>query len=53
MKDGVHTNAPYAYHGFSSLQEIINWKNQQIEFYRFRGLNQAKKLLGKAATLSE
>ena len=53
MKDGVHANVPYAYHGFSGLQEIINRKNQQIEFYRFRGLNQAKKLLGKVAALSE
>jgi len=53
MKEGVHANVPYAYHGFSGLQEIIDRKNQQIEFYRFRGLNQAKKLLGKAAALSE
>ena len=53
MKDGVHANVPYAYHDFSGLQEIINRKNQQIEFYRFRGLNQAKKLLGKVAALSE
>jgi hypothetical protein len=28
-------------------------KNQQIEFYRLRGLNQARKLLTKATALSD
>ncbi|KAF8884586.1 hypothetical protein CPB84DRAFT_1850634 [Gymnopilus junonius] len=53
MTDGVHPNAPYAYHGCGGLQELLQQKNQEIEFYRFRGLNQAKKLLGKTAALSE
>jgi len=53
MKEGVHTNSPHAYYGFSGLQELIQRKDHQIEFYRFRGLNQAKKLLGRAAALSD
>jgi hypothetical protein len=52
MKEGVYANSPHAYYGFSSLQEIIQQKNYQIEFYCFRGLNQAKSLLGKVAALS-
>ncbi len=53
MKEGVHTNSPHVYYGFSSLQELIQRKDHQIEFYRFRGLNQAKKLLRRAAALSD
>jgi hypothetical protein len=53
MEDGAHENARFAYHGFSGLQEMLHRKNQLIEFYRLRGLNQAKKLLVKAAALSD
>ena len=53
MEDGIHENAGFAYYGFSGLQEILRRKNQLIEFYRLRGLNQAKKLLVKAAALSD
>lgn len=53
MEDGAHENALFAYHGFSGLQEILHCNNQLIEFYRLRGLNQAKKLLVKAAALSD
>ena len=53
IKDGVHENTPFAYLGFSGLQEMLRRKNQQVEFYRLRGLNQAKQLLGKAVALSE
>jgi hypothetical protein len=53
MAEGTNINLPYAYHGFQSLQGVLQQKNQALEFYRFRGLNQAKKLLGKAAALSE
>ena len=53
IKDGVHENADFAYLGFSGLQEMLRRKNQRVEFYRLRGLNQAKQLLGKAAALSE
>jgi len=53
MAEGTHINLPYAYHGFQSLQGVLQQKNQALEFYRFRGLNQARKLLGKEAALSE
>ena len=53
IEGGIHENAGFAYHGFSGLQEILRRKNQLIEFYRLRGLNQAKKLLVKAAALSD
>ena len=53
MEDSTHKNAGFAYHGFSGLQEILYCKNQLIEFYRLCGLNQAKKLLIKAAALSD
>ena len=53
LKEGVHPNAPYAYHGISSLQEVIKRKNTKIEFHQLRGLNQARKLLGKATALTE
>ena len=53
IKDGVHENTNFAYLGFSGLQEIFQQKNQQIEFYQFCRLNQAKQLIGKAAALSE
>ena len=53
MKDGTHENAGFAYHGFSGLQEMLHRKNQLIEFYRLRGLSQARKLLVKATALSD
>ena len=53
LAEGVHENANFAYHGFSGLQEMLRRKNQQIDFYRLRGLNQAKNLLSKATALSE
>ncbi|KAF8964489.1 hypothetical protein BDZ97DRAFT_1660101, partial [Flammula alnicola] len=53
LEDGVHDNSSLPWYGFNDLHEKIRQKNQQIEFYRLRGLNQAKKLLGKAAALSE
>ena len=52
MEDGTHENTGFAYHGFSGLQEMLHRKNLLIEFYWLRGLNQAKKLLAKAAALS-
>ena len=33
MEDGIHENTGFAYHGFSSLQEMLHQKNQSIEFY--------------------
>ena len=37
----------------SGIQGMLHQKNQQIDFYRFCGLNQAKKLLSKATALTE
>jgi hypothetical protein len=53
LKDGVHENAQYAYHGTEGYQQLLHRKDVQNEFYRLRGLNQAKKLLGKATALSD
>ena len=53
MEEGIHENAGFAYHGFSGLQWMLHRKNQQIEFYQLRGLNQARKLLAKATALSD
>jgi hypothetical protein len=53
LKDGVHENAQYAYHGTAGYQQLLRRKDAQNEFYRLRGLNQAKKLLGKATALSD
>lgn len=53
MEKGVHENTGFAYHGFSGLFEMLHRKNSLIEFYRLRGLNQARKLLAKAAALSD
>ncbi|KAF8232752.1 hypothetical protein L208DRAFT_1270353 [Tricholoma matsutake] len=53
IKDGVHKNTDFAYHGFSGLHELLQWKNEWVELYRLHGLNQAKQLLGKAVALSK
>jgi hypothetical protein len=53
IRNGIHENTKFAYYGFGGLHEILQRKNQRIEFYRLRGLNQAKQLLGKAVALSE
>ena len=33
IENGAHENARFAYHGFSSLQEMLHRKKQLIEFY--------------------
>lgn len=53
MEEGIHENAGFAYHGIAGLQQMLHRKNEQIEFYRLRGLNQARKLLAKATALSD
>ena len=50
-EEGVHENSGLTYHGFNGIQEMFHRKNQWIEFYRMRGLNQAKKLLSKVMAL--
>jgi hypothetical protein len=53
IEKGVNVKARHTYHGISGLREVIRRKDQKIEFYKLRGLNQAKKLLRNAATLSD
>ena len=53
IEEGIHENAGFAYHGFGGLHQMLHRKNQQIEFYRLHGLNQARKLLAKATALSD
>lgn len=53
IESGVHENSGFAYHSFSGLHDMLKRKNMQVEFYRLRGLNQARKLLGKVAALAD
>jgi len=53
FKEGVHENAQYAYYGTGGYQQLLCRKDAQNEFYRLRGLNQAKTLLGKVTALSD
>lgn len=53
MANGVHKNATFAYHGISGLTDVLRRKDKQIVFYKLRGLNQAKKLLSAATSLTE
>lgn len=53
IEQGTHKNFKFAYYSFSGLHEMLHRKNQQIDFYRFHELNQAKKLLAKATVLSD
>lgn len=52
MANGVHENANFAYHGISGLTDVLHRKDRQISFYKLRGLNQAKKLLSTATSLT-
>ena len=53
LKEGANENVSFAYHGFRALIEMLHRKNRQIDFYRLRGLNQARKLLSRTTTLSD
>ncbi|TEB26937.1 hypothetical protein FA13DRAFT_1795190 [Coprinellus micaceus] len=53
MMHGTREGTVWAYHGVAGLIASLKQKNGQIEFYRLRGLNQARKLLTAASTLSE
>ncbi|KAG6847748.1 hypothetical protein H0H93_006221 [Arthromyces matolae] len=52
MENGVHENLQYPYHGFATLIEVVNRKNARINHLELRGLNQSRKLLVSARTLS-
>jgi hypothetical protein len=53
INDGVHKSAPLAYHGIGGLLNLMRLQDIDKEFYRLRGLNQTRKLLGKATALSD
>ncbi|KAF8161442.1 hypothetical protein B0H34DRAFT_673382 [Crassisporium funariophilum] len=53
IEHGTHKNTAFAYLGISALQELLRRKIRAIEYYRLRGLNQARKLLSKATALSD
>jgi len=53
LEEGANENASFAYHGFRGLIEMLHCKNRQINFYRLRGLNQARKLLSRTTALSD
>ncbi|TFK58748.1 hypothetical protein BDN72DRAFT_950059 [Pluteus cervinus] len=51
MVIGVHENAPLAYHGVGTLIKIIRQKNNRLNVFRMRKLNDARKLVRTARTL--
>jgi hypothetical protein len=53
LEEGVNEKLAFAYHSFRGLIEILHRKNRQIEFYRLRGLNQARRLLSRTTALSD
>jgi hypothetical protein len=53
LEEGVNENLAFSYHSFRGLIEMLHRKNCQIEFYRLRGLNQARKLLSRTTALSD
>jgi len=53
LKDGVHENASYAYHGIGGHHQLLHQKDASIKFYHLRRLNQEKTPLGKVTALSD
>lgn len=51
MEHGIYENAPFIYHGIDSLIHLLQRKNERIDFYQLKGLNQAHSLLRKARAL--
>ncbi|KAK0435891.1 hypothetical protein EV421DRAFT_1892501 [Armillaria borealis] len=49
MKDGVHENAPLAYHTVNGLQGVVRKKQTTIRALRLRKLNDARRLTQKRA----
>ncbi|KAF8259168.1 hypothetical protein EI94DRAFT_1707336 [Lactarius quietus] len=52
IEDGVNENAPYKFHGLSSLTEIARKKDRTIDLFRLRWTNDAKKLVGQEGTIT-
>lgn len=50
-KNGVHENAPFAYHSIGGMMTIARRKGRQIDELRLRKLNIVKKLKGKEGAL--
>ncbi|KAK7007633.1 hypothetical protein R3P38DRAFT_2553314 [Favolaschia claudopus] len=50
---GTPANTSYAYYSFNGLTELIRRKNQQLQELRLKGLNNARKLLVQARSLSD
>jgi hypothetical protein len=51
VQDGVNGHTPYKYHGLDSLAEIARKKENIIEMYRLRRINDTKKLVGREGVI--
>jgi hypothetical protein len=51
MQDGVHTSAPFHYHGVGGLITVLREKTGNVRALRLRGLNNARKLVVKVRAL--
>ena len=53
MERGVKENSHLVYHGIGGLVKIVRQKTGQVQALRLRKLNDARKLIGKAAALED
>ncbi|KAG6905140.1 hypothetical protein DXG01_004635 [Tephrocybe rancida] len=53
MKHGILESTNYMFHGFSSLNGVVQRRNTQIRYLQLQGLNQARKLIGQGEVLSD
>ena len=53
MESGVHENSRLVYHGVGGLVKIVRQRTHQVETLRLRKLNDARKLISKAAALED
>lgn len=53
MRDGVHENAPFAYHGTGGLITIAREKANRVIALRLRSLNDARKIVSKSGALDD
>lgn len=51
IRDGVHANAPFVYHGTGGLIKIAREKSGRIIALKLRSLNDARKIVAKAGAL--
>jgi len=45
MESGIAENTTFAYHSINGLIQLLNRKNERIEFHRLHGLNPRRSLL--------